>query len=62
MSLSRFLNSSLVARLHTPPQLELDRKSTGLVKCGFMGKRKRKSKSAARISSFIKRIWKLICS
>lgn len=57
MSLSKFLNSSFVAKLHIPPQLEFERKSTGLVTCGFMGNLSRKSRSVDKISSFIKRIY-----
>lgn len=39
------LKSSLDDKLLTPPQLESDKKSTGLVTCGIMGNLKKKSNS-----------------
>lgn len=54
ISLSRFLNSSFPAREQMPPQLWLERKSTGLVTWGLTGKRRKKSRSAGEISSLIR--------
>jgi len=51
-----YLKSSLEDKLRIPPQLESDRKSTGLVTCGIIGNRKKKSSSCGLISSFINRI------
>uniref|UniRef100_A0A1A9ZDH3 Uncharacterized protein n=1 Tax=Glossina pallidipes TaxID=7398 RepID=A0A1A9ZDH3_GLOPL len=50
MSRSKFRNSSFEAKLQIPPHDKLERKSTGLVTCGLMGKRKRKSNSVDKTS------------
>lgn len=47
-----YRNSSLLARLLIPPQLVLERKSTGEVRWGVMGNRRRKSNSVA-VTSFL---------
>uniref|UniRef100_A0A1B0BD91 Uncharacterized protein n=1 Tax=Glossina palpalis gambiensis TaxID=67801 RepID=A0A1B0BD91_9MUSC len=48
MSRSKLRNSSFEAKLQIPPHDKLERKSTGLVTCGLIGKRKRKSNSVDR--------------
>ena len=53
MSLSRFLNWSMAESALIPPQLLLERKSTGLVMLGTDGKRRRKSSSPGSILLFI---------
>lgn len=60
MSLSKFLNSSLPANEQMPPQLWFERKSTGLVTWGLMGKRRKKSSSAEVISSLMRRTWNIL--
>lgn len=60
ISLSKLRNSSLAERLQMPPQLEFDRKSTGLVTCGLIGNLNRKSKSAGKTSSLVSKIWNYI--
>ena len=56
ISLSRFLNCSILERALIPPQLWLERKSTGLTTLGTAGNRSRKSSSAGSICLFISRI------
>lgn len=51
-----YRNSSFADNVHTPPHDVFDRKSTGLVTCGLIGNRKKKSNSADVISSFINKI------
>lgn len=53
----QYRNSSLADKVQTPPHDVFDRKSTGLVTCGFIGKRKKKSSSADVISSLISKIY-----
>lgn len=50
--------SSLDDSVQIPPHDVFDRNSTGLVTCGLMGKRKKKSNSVDVISSFINKIYK----
>lgn len=52
-------NSSLDDNVQIPPHDVFDRNSTGLVTCGLMGKRKKKSNSVDVISSFINKIYKI---
>lgn len=51
-----YRNSSFDDNVQMPPQDVFDRKSTGLVTCGLIGKRKKKSNSPGVISSFVKSI------
>ena len=60
MSLSRFLNSSMADNDRTPPQLLLDRKSTGLMELGTVGNRSRKSSSPPSIFLPVSRTLKKI--
>ena len=58
MSLSRFLNWSMLDAALMPPQLVWERKSTGLVTLGVMGKRSRKSSSGGSMDLLISNICK----
>lgn len=51
-----YRNSSFDDKVQMPPQEVWDKKSTGLVTCGLIGKRKKKSNSVGEISSFISKI------
>lgn len=52
-----YLNSSFDDNVHIPPQDVWDKKSTGLVTCGLIGNRRKKSNSAVVISSPISKIY-----
>ena len=56
MSLSKFLNCSMLERALIPPQLWLERKSTGLTTLGTAGNRSKKSNSDGSICLFISKI------
>lgn len=56
MAFVSYRNSSLDDSVQMPPHDVFERKSTGLVTCGLMGNRRKKSNSAELISSFINRI------
>ncbi|KER25250.1 hypothetical protein T265_14254, partial [Opisthorchis viverrini] len=62
MSLSKLRKASIADKALIPPQLLLDKNSTGEVTFGTTGKRNRKSSSKGSSSLFISKIWNAICA